>query len=76
MRVTCVVPDWILTERAQGELARMSAAERAAAPVPLAMEEVADAVVALARDGSLAGRVCVLRGGEPARLLPPEAHEA
>jgi len=76
VRVTCVVPDWILTERAQGELARMSAAERAAAPVPLAMEEVADAVVAFARDESLAGRVCVLQGGEPARLLPPSALEA
>src|SRR3954470_1071748 len=68
VRVNCVVPDWILTERAERELARMSAAERAAAPVPLPMDEVADAVVAFARDESLAGRVCVLRGGEPARL--------
>lgn len=75
VRVNCVVPDWILTERAERELARMSAAERAAAPVPLPMDEVADAVVAFARDESLAGRVCVLRGGEPARLLAPESPE-
>jgi NAD(P)-dependent dehydrogenase (short-subunit alcohol dehydrogenase family) len=71
VRVNCVVPDWILTERAEAELARMSAAERAAAPVPLPMETVADAVVTFARDDGLAGRVCALRGGEPARLLDP-----
>jgi NAD(P)-dependent dehydrogenase (short-subunit alcohol dehydrogenase family) len=69
VRVNCVVPDWILTERAQEELGRMTPAQRAAAPAPIAMEDVADAVIDLARDDSLAGRVVVLRGGEPRRLL-------
>ena len=71
VRVNCVVPDWILTERARDELAAMSDAERAAAPEPIPMEEVADAVVALLRDETLAGRVLVLRPGEPRRLLDP-----
>ena len=75
VRVNCVVPDWILTERAQAELAALSAAERAAAPVPLPMEEVAGAVLRFVRDDDLAGRVCVLRGGEPPRLLDPAALE-
>jgi NAD(P)-dependent dehydrogenase (short-subunit alcohol dehydrogenase family) len=72
VRVNCVVPDWILTERAQAEIARMSEAERAAAPEPLPMEDVAAAVVRLVRDDALAGRVLVLRGGVPPRLLASE----
>jgi NAD(P)-dependent dehydrogenase (short-subunit alcohol dehydrogenase family) len=69
VRVNCVVPDWILTERAQEELAGMTPAQRANAPTPVPMAEVADAAIDLARDDSLAGRVVVLRGGEPRRLL-------
>jgi NAD(P)-dependent dehydrogenase (short-subunit alcohol dehydrogenase family) len=72
VRVNCVVPDWILTERARAEIAAMTEAERAAAPEPLPMEDVADAVVRLIRDDALAGRVLVLRGGAPPRLLAPE----
>jgi NAD(P)-dependent dehydrogenase (short-subunit alcohol dehydrogenase family) len=75
VRVNCVVPDWIATERAQEELARMTPAERAAAPARVAMDDVADAVVELARDESLAGRVMVLWGGEPRRLLDPARRE-
>ena len=72
VRVNCVVPDWILTERAQAELKAMTEAERAAAPEPLPMEDVAAAVVRLIRDDALAGRVLGLRGGAPPRLLAPE----
>jgi NAD(P)-dependent dehydrogenase (short-subunit alcohol dehydrogenase family) len=72
VRVNCVVPDWILTERAEAELERMSPAEREAAPVPRPPSEVADAVVALARDESLRGRVLVMWPNEPPRLLDPE----
>jgi NAD(P)-dependent dehydrogenase (short-subunit alcohol dehydrogenase family) len=57
VRVNCIVPDWIATERAQAELARMTAEERAAAPVPVPMEDIAAAVVALVRDDTLAGAV-------------------
>jgi NAD(P)-dependent dehydrogenase (short-subunit alcohol dehydrogenase family) len=75
VRVNCVVPDWIATERARDELARMTPAERAAAPAPLPPEAVADAVVELVRDDALTGRVMVLRAGEPRRLLDPERRD-
>jgi NAD(P)-dependent dehydrogenase (short-subunit alcohol dehydrogenase family) len=60
VRVSCVVPGWIATERAAAELAAMAPAERAAAPVPVPMDEVADAVVELVHDETAAGRVVVL----------------
>jgi NAD(P)-dependent dehydrogenase (short-subunit alcohol dehydrogenase family) len=72
VRVNCVVPDWILTERAEAELAAMDEAARAAAPEPLPMEAVAEAAVRFIADDALAGRVMVLRGGAPPRLLAPE----
>jgi NAD(P)-dependent dehydrogenase (short-subunit alcohol dehydrogenase family) len=72
VRVNCVVPDWIATERARGELARMTRAERAGTPAPRPPEEVAGAVVEFVRDEDLAGRVMVMWPGEPARLLDPE----
>jgi NAD(P)-dependent dehydrogenase (short-subunit alcohol dehydrogenase family) len=72
VRVNCVVPDWILTDRARGELAAMTPEQRAAAPEPRPPEEIARAVVEFARDDSLRGRVLVLWPGEPARLLDPE----
>jgi NAD(P)-dependent dehydrogenase (short-subunit alcohol dehydrogenase family) len=72
VRVNCVVPDWIGTERAQDELARMTAEERAATPPPLPLEDVAAAVAGLVRDDALSGRVLVLWRGEPPRLLAPE----
>jgi NAD(P)-dependent dehydrogenase (short-subunit alcohol dehydrogenase family) len=69
VRVICVVPDWVLTERAEGELAAMTPAERAAAPEPLPLAALTDAVVAFGRDDAHAGGVVVLRGGEPPRML-------
>jgi NAD(P)-dependent dehydrogenase (short-subunit alcohol dehydrogenase family) len=64
VRVNCVVPDWIATERGKGELARMTADERAQAPEQVPMEEIADMVVAFVRDDDMAGRVVLLRGRE------------
>jgi NAD(P)-dependent dehydrogenase (short-subunit alcohol dehydrogenase family) len=72
VRVNCVVPDWIATDRAREELARMKPAQRAATPEPLPPEEVADAVLGFVRDENLAGRVMVMWPGEPARLLDPD----
>jgi NAD(P)-dependent dehydrogenase (short-subunit alcohol dehydrogenase family) len=72
VRVNCVVPDWIATERAREELARMTPVERAVTPAPRPPEEVAEAVVDFVRDEDLAGRVLVMWPGEPARLLDPE----
>src|SRR4051794_33314532 len=63
VRVSCVVPGWVRTERAEAELAAMTPEERAAAPEPLPLEALIDAVMALVRDEASAGRVVVL--GEP-----------
>lgn len=70
VRVNCIVPDWIATDRARGELERMTAAERVAAGPLVPMADVAAAVIAFIHDDDLAGRVVVLRGGEPRRFLP------
>jgi NAD(P)-dependent dehydrogenase (short-subunit alcohol dehydrogenase family) len=69
VRVNCVVPHWIGLERAHAELAAMSPAERAAAPPFVDPSAIADAVVWLARDESLAGRVVEMREGSDRRLL-------
>jgi NAD(P)-dependent dehydrogenase (short-subunit alcohol dehydrogenase family) len=71
VRVNCVVPDWVLTEGAEAELAAMTPDERGAAPEPLPLDDLADAVLALARADEHAGRVMVLKGGAPPRLLAP-----
>jgi NAD(P)-dependent dehydrogenase (short-subunit alcohol dehydrogenase family) len=70
VRVNCIVPDWIATDRAHGELERMTAAERAAAGPLVPMAHVAAAVIAFVHDDELAGRVVLLRGGKPRRFLP------
>jgi NAD(P)-dependent dehydrogenase (short-subunit alcohol dehydrogenase family) len=57
VRMNCVVPGWIATDRAAAELAAMTPQERAAVPIPVPMHEVADAVVGLVRDDGAAGRV-------------------
>jgi NAD(P)-dependent dehydrogenase (short-subunit alcohol dehydrogenase family) len=62
VRVNCVVPDWIATER-------LSDAERAAQPPPIPLGDVAAAVLRLIRDDTLAGRALVLWRGAPPRLL-------
>jgi NAD(P)-dependent dehydrogenase (short-subunit alcohol dehydrogenase family) len=61
LRVACIVPGWILTERARDELAAMTPEERAEAPTPIPAEEIAAAVVDLIADDQSAGRVVVLR---------------
>jgi NAD(P)-dependent dehydrogenase (short-subunit alcohol dehydrogenase family) len=76
VRVNCVVPDWIATERAQTELAAMTERERAELPTPVPMDDVADAVIRFVRDDTLAGRVVVLRGGEPPRLIEEDGRLA
>jgi NAD(P)-dependent dehydrogenase (short-subunit alcohol dehydrogenase family) len=70
VRVNCVVPDWIATERGRAELARLTPAERARASKQVPMEEIADTVEELVRADDVAGRVVVLRGGEPAVFYP------
>jgi len=76
IRVNCVCPYTVGTAAVRREIAE-SMAEGRTLPPPLRAtllepNEVADAVVWLVQDESLAGRVLVLRGGEPPRLLPAE----
>jgi NAD(P)-dependent dehydrogenase (short-subunit alcohol dehydrogenase family) len=75
VRVNCVVPHWIDTERVREQISRLPADERAAVPVLLQPEEVADAVVKLIVDDSLAGRVMVMWCEEPPRLFDPDRRE-
>ena len=69
VRVNCIAPHWIGLERAHGELAAMSPAERAAAPPFVEPSAIADAVGWLARDESLSGQVVEMPGGSERRLL-------
>lgn len=70
VRVACVVPDWIGTERAFREIAAMTAERRAALPAqPIPLSAFTDAVVELIRRDELSGRVLVLLPGQAPRLL-------
>jgi NAD(P)-dependent dehydrogenase (short-subunit alcohol dehydrogenase family) len=73
VRVNCVVPDWIGLDRAKAELAAMTPEERAAAPTMVDPSDIAKTVLDLACDESLAGRVVVMRGGEPPQFLGADA---
>jgi NAD(P)-dependent dehydrogenase (short-subunit alcohol dehydrogenase family) len=75
VRVNCLVPDWIGTERAAGEFAAMSETERASTPAPIPMDEVVGAVLRLVTDEGLAGRVMVLRPGKPGYLIDADRRE-
>jgi NAD(P)-dependent dehydrogenase (short-subunit alcohol dehydrogenase family) len=76
IRVNCVCPYTVGTAAVRREIAESLAEGRTLPPpllaTPLEPEEVADAVVWLIEDESLAGRVVVLRGGEPPQLLPAD----
>ena len=67
VRVNCVVPDWVATERGVRERAKLPAASRGPELVPLT--SVTDAVVLFVEDDGLAGRVVLLeREEEPCFL--------
>ena len=53
VRVNCVAPDWVATER-------LTPAELASTPPPIPLDVVTDAVLALIRDDSAAGRLVIL----------------
>jgi NAD(P)-dependent dehydrogenase (short-subunit alcohol dehydrogenase family) len=73
IRVNCLVPHWIGTDHIKSVVAAMTREQRRASVVPdvlIAPEELADAVLRLATDESLCGRVMVWFGGQPPRLIP------
>jgi NAD(P)-dependent dehydrogenase (short-subunit alcohol dehydrogenase family) len=69
VRVNCIVPGWIGLPRAHAELAAMGARDRAAAPAMVPPRAVAATVVELVRDDQMTGRVVVLDGRRPPRVL-------
>jgi 3-oxoacyl-[acyl-carrier protein] reductase len=58
VRVNCVVPDWVATERGVEERAALPESERGPEQVPL--ETLTDAVVRFVEDETLSGRVILL----------------
>ena len=73
IRVNCIVPDWVATEEVQSYVDSLQAEERAPNGVPQVLttvDEIAGAVLRLATDETLAGRVMVWWSGERARLIP------
>jgi NAD(P)-dependent dehydrogenase (short-subunit alcohol dehydrogenase family) len=73
IRVNCLVPHWIGTDHIMSVIAKMTPEQRRDSAVPdvlITPEEVATAVLRLATDESLAGRVMVWFGGQPPRLIP------
>lgn len=75
IRVNCLVPDWVSTPEVQGYVDSLTPDERRRGGVPevlTTLEEIADAVVELATDARLAGRVMVWWNGQPRRLIPWE----
>jgi len=62
VRVNCLVPDWMATER-------LTAEELASEPPPIPLERIAAEAMRLITDDSLAGRAVVVRRGEEPRLL-------
>jgi NAD(P)-dependent dehydrogenase (short-subunit alcohol dehydrogenase family) len=72
IRVNCLAPGWIATEGPRQYWESLTPAERAERGVPsrlLTVDEVANAVVRLANDRSLAGRVLVWWSEDAPRLV-------
>jgi NAD(P)-dependent dehydrogenase (short-subunit alcohol dehydrogenase family) len=70
IRVNAVCPDYVDTPLLRRTLAHLSKAQRAALPPLDPPERIADAVVGLIGDDTLAGRVLVCFTGGPTMFLP------
>jgi 3-oxoacyl-[acyl-carrier protein] reductase len=70
VRVNCICPDFVDTPAVRRTLEQATPEERAAAPPLVPAERVADAILDLVRDDSLAGRVLVCPATAEWRLLP------
>jgi 3-oxoacyl-[acyl-carrier protein] reductase len=73
IRVNCLVPGWIASPQVQGYVDSLTPEQRRQRGVPntlIAMDQIADAVVELATNETLAGRVMVWWNDQPRRLIP------
>jgi NAD(P)-dependent dehydrogenase (short-subunit alcohol dehydrogenase family) len=74
VRVNCICPGLVDTPASRRERARMTPEERELLPpVPLRPEEIAEAVMTFVEDETMAGRVMVMREGEPRQIVPLDA---
>jgi NAD(P)-dependent dehydrogenase (short-subunit alcohol dehydrogenase family) len=74
IRVNCLIPGWIASEEVAAYVATVPAAERATRGVPrtlISLDQVADAVLRLATDEQLAGRLLLMRNDERPALIAP-----
>ncbi|HVX45306.1 MAG TPA: SDR family oxidoreductase [Mycobacteriales bacterium] len=71
VRVNCLAPDWIATERALQQLSRLSEEERRHRPAPIPLSVVCDQVMECIRDEDRAGSVTVIELDRSARRLSP-----
>jgi len=73
IRVNCICPDWVETPMVQRTRAAVSPEQwqAMAPPVMTQPEEIAEAVVGVVNDDSLAGRVMLCVGPKPWPLLEP-----
>jgi NAD(P)-dependent dehydrogenase (short-subunit alcohol dehydrogenase family) len=65
VRVNCVCPDWVDTPAVQRSLADMTPEDRAMVPPLVPAEEIAQIVLDLIRDDTLAGRIVARFADEP-----------
>lgn len=72
VRVNCLAPDWIATERAQRELSQLSDEERRHSKQPIPLSVICDQVTECIRDDTLAGTVIVIGPDHSARRLAGE----
>jgi NAD(P)-dependent dehydrogenase (short-subunit alcohol dehydrogenase family) len=74
IHVTCICPHTVATPAVLDRIAELDARGEERSPdlrgQLIAVDEVVDAVMGTVRDDTLAGRVLVLQGGRPPRLLP------
>ncbi len=73
IRVNCLVPDWVATEEVKAYWDTLTPQQRREQDVPdvlTTVEEIAEAVIELITDETLAGRVMVWWSGQPRRVIP------
>jgi len=73
IRVNCLVPSWVASPGPKEYWASLTPAQRKERGVPetlIQLDEIADAILRLATDESLFGRIMVWWNGEPPRLIP------
>jgi 3-oxoacyl-[acyl-carrier protein] reductase len=76
IRVNCICPDWVDTPAVQRSLAAMTPERRASVPRLVPAGEIAEIVLELVRDDSLAGRIVARFADEDGpRFLPPDRRD-